>query len=624
MCGLAGLLSFENKKVNESDAWRMIKVLNHRGPDHQQIWAENNISLCHARLSILDLTIAGNQPMTSDDERLVIVYNGEVYNFLELRKELIISGYHFHTGTDTEVIIKGFSFWGIDLFKKLNGIFAIAVWDRIDKKLYLVRDRFGVKPLYYFTDKNYFIFGSEIKAILESGKVSKRLSKAALHEFIYYGSTIDNKTLFQDIQKLKPGSYLTISTSHIEETEFWSINNIDLQNNIKYEDAVNETRHRIENAIQRQLVSDVPVGIFLSGGIDSSCITAYASKYYNKKIDTFSCAFDFDMGINELEKARMVANHFDTSHHEMFIKGENISDIILTLITHHDEPFSDAANIPLYLLCRELNGSHKVILQGDGGDEIFAGYRRYNILDNISVWAALAPILIGACKLLGFKSAIQFRRLLEAINQPTDAMRMAMLLTTETLYDSPTCVFSKDLQYEISTIDPFSYYKSLDSLFATVDPVQKMLWVDSQIILPSIFLEKVDKSTMASGVEVRVPLLDYEITDYVMGLPSSFKVQRGNKKRILKEALRGVVPDSVLDGPKTGFGVPYGNWLKKPLYNFMISIFEDNEIKAFNIFDNEVLSTKINEHINGKKDNGFLLWKSLNLALWLKEYKVEI
>ncbi len=442
MCGITGYLRLDKQKAIESDGWRMVNTLNHRGPDYQQIWLENNVILCHARLSILDISSAGNQPMFSDDGMIVIVYNGEIYNFQELKKELIEAGFHFHTGTDTEVIIKGFQLWNTEVFKKLNGIFAFALWNKRDKKFYLVRDRFGVKPLYIGKADQTIYFASEIKAILTSGQFSPQISYTALHEFIYYGNTLDSKTLFNNISKLDPGKFLKIDGDSITEHTYWHPGNIPLLNHISESEAVGNVRQKLDNAVKRQLVSDVPVGIFLSGGIDSSCITAFASKYYSGKLNTYSAAFDFDMGINELEKANKISRHFNTNHHELFIKGENLAEIIYQLVSQHDEPFSDAANIPLFMMTKYLNGNPKVILQGDGGDEIFAGYRRYNILDNINKWKlAVSPLMLANNIFNNQFKREQYKRFLKAIDQKDDAMKMALLITT--YFSAMSFVYSK-------------------------------------------------------------------------------------------------------------------------------------------------------------------------------------
>jgi asparagine synthase (glutamine-hydrolysing) len=625
MCGISGYVDLDGSIEEDSVIRKMISTLHHRGPDNEEVYVEKKAALGHARLSILDLSCAGSQPMHSDDRTLSIIYNGEVYNFKDLRKELERCGYSFRSGSDTEVVLKGFQHYGPEIFKKLNGIFALAIWDSKTEKLTLSRDRFGVKPLYLSLHPKGLIFASEIKAILASELISPTLSYQAFHEFLYYGNAIGHKTLFSEVVKLQPGHYAELTAAGFVEKPYWQLEDISLQQRVNENQSIEKIRTLLDNAVKRQLVSDVPVGVFLSGGIDSSCITAYASKHYYGKINTFSCGFDFDLGINELPKAKKVAEHFGTDHHEMFIKGENLPDVIIDMVYHHDEPFSDAANVPLFLLSKALNHTHKVILQGDGGDEIFAGYNRYNVLGNLPLYrAASLPARLLSGILPENRKNQRYKRMMQALLQKDDAVMMALLLTMETTDESPLKVLSPDFVNRMNGTDPFRVYKQQNQRLKHLDLVQRMLWTDTQIILPETFLEKVDKSTMASSIEVRVPLLDNELTEYVMGLPSSLKVRKGEKKWALRKALRGVVPDEILDGKKTGFSVPYSNWLRQPLRELLISTLNDPEITRLGLFDSSSLNLLIDAHITGRKNNGFLLWKLMNLCIWLKKYKVRL
>ena len=625
MCGICGHLNIKRQEVDRDSILGMTATITHRGPDNQDVFVEDNIGLGHTRLSILDLSSNGHQPMKSGDGRYIIVFNGEIYNYIELKEKLLSKGAEFKTKTDTEVLLWGYRFWGTSFFEELNGIFAFAIWDREEKRLTVARDRFGVKPLYFTKTSTGFYFGSEIKTILSFKNVSRKISLQGLHEFLYYGNPLEDRTMFEEIHKVPPGFYVTLQGDNFEKKAFWLHEKItDLKHPVETEVIAN-VREKLDKAVSRQLISDVPVGVFLSGGIDSSCITAFATKHYQGKINTYSVGFDFDMGINELPKAKKIAAYYNTNHHEINIKGADIGKIVEDLVWHHDEPFSDAANIPLYILTKQLNGSPKVILQGDGGDEIFAGYRRYNILDNLRKWRVVVPALAVLNNLTWPKvRREQFKRMLNAVGQKDDAMLMALLLTTETNYEPPVRILSEPLRQKLATTDPFAYYKELNKRFEHLDIVQRMLFVDSKIILPATFLEKVDKSTMANGIEVRVPFLDNELTEYVMSLPSEMKVKYNQKKYILRKALRGIVPDEVLDAPKTGFGVPFSNWLKGPLKQMLIDKVNSKAIKELNIFDEQVLNRCIEEHVTGLRNHGFLLWKMLNLSIWLEKYNAEI
>ena len=369
------------------------------------------------------------------------------------------------------------------------------------------------------------------------------------------------------------------------------------------------------------MVSDVPVGVFLSGGIDSSAITALASKQYCGQLKTFSVGFDFDRGVNELPKAKSVAKRFGTEHHELHVAGANLPEIIERLIRCHDEPFADAANIPLYLLCEQVKGSIKVVLQGDGGDEMFGGYRRYNVMSQepLCRWASRVALGVSTIAPRGpvYDRAVRFFR---AMTHPDPAMRFALLLTSETLASPPTRVLSAESRGHVEQFDPFARYREFFERLKHLDAVQRLLYTDTFILLPDTFLEKVDKSTMAHSIEVRVPFLDAELSSYAMALPSDMKVRRGQKKWILRRALRGIVPDAILDGKKTGFGVPVDYWMRAPMAEYLRSVVLDHSILESGLFDRAAVEAAIHQHLARRKNDGNLLYKLLNLALWYDLY----
>ncbi len=623
MCGICGIVDFTSTPVSREEVKAMNRTQLHRGPDAQGIYFDNNVGLGHTRLSILDLSDAGKQPMLSSDGKVILVFNGEIYNFREIRNDLEKCGVKFRSHSDTEVLLHAYLLWGKDSFLRLNGMFAFAIWDARVEELILVRDRHGIKPLYWHSNNSGLTFGSEIKSILARGRIPKKINYKGLHEYFYYGNCLGNKTLFKDIQKLRPGYFISLNKERIKIEKYWDPCNLN-SNEATENAAIEGVRDRLDKAIHRQLVSDVPVGVFLSGGIDSSCITAYASRYYGSGLQTFSVGFDFDKGANELPKAKEIAKLFGTDHNELHVEGYQLPEVIEQLVRSHDEPFGDAADIPLFLLCQQLNGAPKVILQGDGGDEIFAGYRRYKLLSAERTLRAMARTIIPLHNILPKNKQYYKRaRMLEALKQQDPALRMALLLTQETLTEPPTRLLSKEWQESIIEHDPFEEYRIQNERFKHLDAVQKMLYVDTQIILPNTFLEKVDKSTMAHSMEIRVPLLDNELVDYVSQLPSSYKIKFGKKKYILRKALRGVIPDKILDAPKTGFEVPYSYWLQGPLCDYMKSVLFDESITKLGIFNNRELRRCVDLHVSGQRQFGYLLWKMLNLALWLKMYEPE-
>ena len=615
MCGICGLVDFAGPPVKEDVLRTMTRTLRHRGPDDRGITISNTMGFGHTRLSVIDLTTAGRQPMWSADRRVALVYNGEVYNFAHLRDTLERDGHSFLGRSDSEVVLHAYLRWGTDAFQRFNGMFALAIWDARTSTLHLARDRFGIKPLYYYRLPTGIVFGSEIKAILASGRVSRRIHGASLHEYLYYGSALGSNTLFEGIKKILPGHFLTINQSSVQSTPYWRIEDVK-QIRVGSNEATSVIQERLEQAVQAHLVSDVPVGVFLSGGIDSSAITALASKHNRSRLLTFSVGFDYDQGVNELAKARQIAQRYDTEHHELHVQGHGMQSVIEQLVSCHDQPFGDAANIPLYLLCRELSGSPKVILQGDGGDEIFAGYRRYNVLSFFLLWRSILPIIHRMNSFTRWHSSYYRRaRFLRTMGVSDHGLRMALLLTPETR-SSPLRILDTFLRQHISGTDPFAEYHKWNRRLGHLDLVQRMLYTDARILLPDIFLEKVDKATMAHGIEVRTPMLDHNLVDYVLGLPANLKVRWGRKKWILRRALRGTVPDSILDAPKIGFGVPYSYWLRKPLAGYLRSILLDGAVARSGIFDSRQLQRCMMEHSSNRRDHGFLLWKALHLALW--------
>ena len=620
MCGICGIVDFGGDSISAEVLWKMTDTLSHRGPNDRGIQVCGPAGLGHTRLSILDLSTAGHQPMQSSEHGTTIAYNGELYNFRELRSQLKENGVGFTSQCDTEVVLKSFIQWGHDALVKFNGMYAFAIWDASCRTLHLVRDRFGIKPLYYYAYDSGLIFGSEIKALLASGLVRRSLNWSALHEYLYYGNTLGERTFFEGVNELLPGHHLVYTSETCCSKSFWSVNDLQpIKDNLN--EATRSVRDHLERAVEAHLISDVPVGVFLSGGIDSSAITALASRHYEGRLKTFSVGFDFDKGPSELPKARQVAEQFDTEHHELHIAGAQMPDVIENLVHCHDQPFADAANIPLYLLCKELKGSVKVVLQGDGGDEIFAGYRRYNVLAHARFWRFVAHVAPFLTPLSGkgprYWRAIRF---LQAMAQRDPAIRMALLMTQETQNDPPTRTLSNGAMSMLQSDDPFESYRRLQMKLSGLDTVQRMLYVDCVNLLPSQFLEKVDKSTMAHGIEVRVPFLDTLLTEYAMGLPSNMKVHGLQKKWILRRALRGVLPDDILDGKKTGFSVPYQYWLRGPLADYMRSVLLDPETMRWGIFDEKKLRQCMDEHIERRRDNGNLLYKLLNLALWYRHY----
>lgn len=628
MCGITGYYKYNTfvNCIKEGSLLNAANQIAHRGPDDFGIIEHPKVGLAHRRLSIIDLSPTGHQPMISNDKRFTIVFNGEIYNYPELKKELINLGYTFRGTSDTETILYGFAHFGKSYIQRLNGIFALAIWDEQKEQLFIARDRLGVKPMYYFCDESVFLFGSEIKTLLSYGSIQRKVHPQSFHEFLFYGYALGENTLFEGIKKLLPGTILTISNEGNQFETFWTPNNaLPIKTNISEKEAIDTTRILLDKAVQRQLISDVPVGVFLSGGIDSSAMLAFATKHYGSKIKTYSAGFDFNGGHNELPLAAKTAKQFGSEHQEFMIKGGDLPFIIEKLVEHHDEPFSDAANIPLYLMTQAVGEDCTVILQGDGGDELFGGYPRYHILEKYKQYKyglTFAKLVFPFLPKGNLKTKIE--RFNEVFDEKEEGRMYAKFLTIESdKTTTPYEALSQKSNNLLAQTDPFSRYKLCTQAFSGLtEKAQKMLWIDTQIILPDQFLEKVDKSTMANSKEVRVPFLDNELVDFAMSLPAHLKLKNGVQKYILKKSLEGIVSDEVLYGKKMGFGVPYQNWLAAPLKTYMLGVFRSDYIRKQNIFNEEVLVNRVEEHSQGIKDHGFFLWKMLNFCLWLEKYKV--
>jgi asparagine synthase (glutamine-hydrolysing) len=593
----------------------VLPSIRHRGPDAGGEFRDSNVWLGHRRLNILDLTDAGRQPMVTEDGRFVICYNGEVYNFRELAKELALDGLRSHS--DTEVVLRAFQMLGTATFRRLNGMFAFALLDRQTRTLWLARDRLGIKPLYYRLDERGLAFGSEIKAMISPSDEPERCDVSSIHEWLYYGATLGGRTMYEGIVQLLPGWYLELdlATFTAEVRQYWSLKGqACCENQVRSSAAemIAETRRLLEEAVRRQLVSDVPVGVFLSGGIDSTAITAFASKHYQGKLATYSAGFDDRRGVDERPKARRIAERYGTDHHEIQIGGGNVAELVEKMVRHHDMPFSDAANIPLYLMASQISTRTKVVLQGDGGDELFGGYRRYATLRYYRVLHLLAraggavPSLVPGAELRQ-----RVRRYVKAFAAPDIGSTMALLLTVE-------------LRAVIERSDPFARYREVQRSFADHDIGNQMSLVDLTVELPDVFLEKVDRSTMAASLEVRVPFLDDDLVGYVVRIPGSAKMPWGKKKWLLKKALAGIVPDDVLYGPKTGFSVPFGYWLRtslKPLFFDHLATFQRERP---GVLDAAALEKWYREYEAGKHNYADRLWKLLNFMIWCNNSNIAI
>jgi len=630
MCGVIGLVttSLLQESEVEGRVRQAMRLLRHRGPDDQGLYQDRNVWLAHARLSILDLSTAGHQPMQSACGRFAISYNGEVYNFRELAAQYGLNS--LRSGSDTEVVLQLFARFGADALVQFNGMFAFSVYDRQARKMWLARDRFGIKPLYYRLDTTGLAFASEIKGIHALTSQPPTCNISALNEWLYYGNSLGGRTLYDGISQLLPGSYLELDLDSFDCVirEYWSLRQQAESVAPAVEgprDIVNETRRLLEQAVQRQIVSDVPVGVFLSGGVDSSAITAFASRHYKGRLATYSVGFDFAENGGELPRARRVANLYGTDHHEIHIAGGHLGNLVEEMVSHHDMPFSDAANIPLYLMAARISAQTKVVLQGDGGDELFGGYRRYATVKYYRLLHPLARLFQHVHRTTP-ESVMHHRiqRYLRAFAAPDLATTMALLVSAEDRHSNPSGIFSPSVTRAMGQTDPLARVRELQALLTGHDVSNQMSLIDLLVILPDIYLEKVDRSTMAASLEVRVPFLDHDLVDHAIRLSGHCKMPFGRQKWLLKSSLAGVVPDEVLSGAKKGFSVPYGHWLQtslRPLFFDHLAKFGRERPDVLNVRHIENLFSRTT---TGLQNHSSLLWKTLNFMIWANSTNIVL
>jgi asparagine synthase (glutamine-hydrolysing) len=595
----------------------MVATLCHRGPDGEGIHVGDGIALGHRRLCVIDLTETGAQPMVDPSTGVGVAYNGESYNFRELRAELMAADVTFTGQSDTEVMLRAYTHWGMDGLRRLEGIFAFALWDPRTRRLLLMRDRLGVKPLFYGWSGESLVFGSEIKAVLAAGGMDTTVDPQAFREFLWFGNSFEDRTIYRSIRALMPGHWLIVENGRQRVEPYWRLEDwLTGPEPADERGAAEAVRQAVDAAVARQLVADVPVGIFLSGGVDSSSIAASAVHASGQRLSSYSVGFDFTDHADELPAARRFADRLGLDHHELHVSGLRLGDVLEELAGAHDEPFGDAANIPLFLLAEQLKGSVKVVLQGDGGDEMFAGYRRYALLRYQHLWNTWPRSLTSTLR-LGGRTAERVARGAAALRSSDPATRMALLLTLETMHDPPESVFTQDARDHLTRdCDAFLAYRNSAARFASYEPVQQMLLTDISLQLPSQYLTKVDRATMAQGMEARVPLLDEQVARLAIGMPSRFKVHGRQKKVVLRTAMRGRVPDDVLDGPKRGFGVPFSQWLRHQLYEqAREAVLAEQVVDRFGL-DRQSVATYFHQHRSGERDRGVLLWKLFQLALW--------
>lgn len=625
MCGICGKFDVK-ERVDRSLIDGMCDTLAHRGPDDLGVYTGSMVGLGNRRLAIIDLSTAGHMPMSTVSGKLWITYNGEVYNYRELRAELQGYGYRFRSNTDTEVVLYAYDKWGPDCLHRFDGMFAIAIWDEEERRLFLARDRLGIKPLYYYFDGARIIFASEIKAILQDPAVSKELNPEGILNYFTFGHSMAPRTIFKNIYKLPPGNHLTCTTEgeaklRIKIERYWAPPAPRQSKDLGEEYYAEEVYRLLRESVRKRLVSDVPLGVFLSGGIDSSIVTSLMSSIDQSRVKTFSIGFtNGGKTYNEVDDARIVAHHFGTEHHEILLDENDLTQALPNLVYYFDEPFGDAANFPTYLLSKFARDYVTVSLSGEGGDENFGGYRRY-VIENL---VAHYPVLVG---LLSNK---MMQRAFFNIPRLGRWYKLAVDLGVHDgaeRYASWLSVFNKEMRTELldrnfrqlSDFDPLDIYRRLYTGNGTWG-VDHMLYIDQQTLLPDQFLEKVDKASMAVGLEVRVPFLNHELVEFAATIPAKYKVRGFSTKHLLKNTFRYQLPVETLQKRKHGFTPPVSPWFRDNLKGFVRDVLFDPMARSRGLFDYGYIDKLYRRHLEGRGYYHWQLWLLIVFELWCQKF----
>jgi asparagine synthase (glutamine-hydrolysing) len=624
MCGISGIFEFDQARAVERDAvHRMNESLRHRGPDDEGIFIEPGIGLGHRRLSIIDVA-GGHQPIGNEDGTVWVMFNGEIYNYGELRQELLSRGHRFTTQSDTEAIVHLYEECGEECFARLRGMFAIAIWDSKQRRLLLARDRVGKKPLYYFADRNRFIFGSELKAVLAADGVPRTIDPLAVCDYFSLSYIPAPRTVYRNVRKLQPAHYLVVSAAGLREAPYWRLSFANVQNHTEAE-WCELIREQLCEATRVRLMSEVPLGAFLSGGVDSSSIVAMMSRLMGRSVTTCSIGFraqEYD----ESEFARQVASQFKADHHEDVVEVEAL-DVIDKLAWHYDEPFADSSAVPTYYVSKMARRHVTVALGGDGGDENFAGYRRY-VFDQMenrmrslvpepvrrTVFGPLGrwyPGLAWAPRPLRAKATLQSlsRSPLEGYFNSISVFRP----------DEKAHLFTRDFQQQLADYDSLEVLRKHYDEADTTDPLSRIQYVDIKTYLPDDILAKVDRASMAVSLELRAPILDHKFMELVASIPSSMKLRGRNGKYIFKKAMEPLLPRNILYRSKQGFAIPLDRWFRRELkelaYDLVVASNKDG------ILDCNYLSMIWKQHQAGTFDRSAYLWTVLMFRKWQQVFQ---
>jgi asparagine synthase (glutamine-hydrolysing) len=601
---------------------RMCGVIEHRGPDGEGHYTEPGIAMGMRRLSIIDLA-TGRQPISNEDGSIWIVFNGEIYNYRELRELLLARGHKLRTRTDTETIVHLYEDEGERCVERLRGMFAFAVWDRRERRLFMARDRVGKKPLHYTLVGRTLVFGSEIKSLLQHPDVKREINLQAISDFLSFGYVPDPATAFNSISKLPPGHTLIFKDGMVSARRYWDFDYSGdsaaqglREPEAPEDDYIERLRELIAESVRARLESDVPLGAFLSGGIDSSVVVAMMAR--EMKVKTFSIGFS-DAGFDELRYARIAARHFGADHHE-FVVTPDVCRLVEEIVWHHDEPFADVSSVPTYVVSKMAREHVTVALSGDGGDEVFGGYERY-VVDQRRrryerIPAFLRRALLRASRALP-QGAYGKRFLRNIALEPA-----ARYVDSVTHFDRDTQLdlFSEDARRALAGYDPAERFERTFAAPASRSGLDHLLYLDSKTYLPGDILVKVDRMSMANSLETRAPLLDHRLIEFAQTIPASFKLRGLETKYILKRAAQGLIPDEIINRPKRGFDVPIRRWLNRELREMLDDTLNDRRARERGDFNHRAVLAILDEHRRGVRDHSRRLWSLLVLELWRRAF----
>lgn len=641
MCGFVGFKSNRDFQFLKEFLPDAVASLTHRGPDDSGLFLDERcgVGLGHRRLSVIDLSEAGQQPMSSDDGSVHIVYNGEVYNFREIRETLEKNGHGFKSNTDTEVILKSYMQWGIECLQRFVGMFSLAIWDSREQLLYLARDRLGIKPLFYYSGDGNLLFASELKALKAFKSFDKDIDPDSIPLFLHYQYVPAPRTIFKNTYKLLPGHYLVFNGENLSANRYWALPDEpegDLSTVNDEEKLLSRLDELLTEAVSARLISDVPLGALLSGGIDSSMVVALMQKASTAPVRTFSIGFDVE-GYNEAVWAAEVAKHLGTDHTELYVTPQEAMEVIPSLPDLYDEPFADSSAIPTFLVCRLARSHVTVALSGDGGDEQFAGYVRYWTTQAMvhgfqRLWL---PVRKSMAHILGAIPAgfvercyLPWRQFLPQrfrVANFADKWQKLIYLLNKTeisdLYRMTICLWSEDELFRLagSRLPEGEYEKVFKN---TVDwpLLARLMRVDQKTYLPDAMLTKVDRASMAVSLEVRVPLLDHRVVEYTAKMPDTLKFRNGTGKYLLKKLLAQYVPNHLFERPKMGFGVPIDRWFRKELKDLLLDYLSPERLKKEGLFDHTLVEERLKEHLSGQINHHYRLWALLMWEMWRERW----